>query len=1138
MAMLNLKRLGLLALAVASAACSDSSGGRRLTQTPDASCGLFGCEEADMGDMGPTGGTMPTVECTEDAVCAPNEYCARADENDLTGTCTRGCRDDASCPEGQLCDPSTRLCGGCSADTGCPEGQYCDAGAKACVEGCRTEPNSCEAGQVCDAATRACVAAVVCCTGDERTTCGVVQDAAACAGGQVIDSLSSCDPNPCGPTCETDADCAGDRYCSEFGLCALGCRTDDPGACPAGQVCDPGKHICEPGQACQTDAECPEGRFCDAGAGICSEGCRQDPSSCDAGEVCNNQRDCVSGCEADASCPNGAYCDPVGFFCRDFCGSSDDCTLDEFCAPAADGGRCVVGCRDDETDPPNDSPATATALQLVNNRAEVRGALLCGGNPDVYAIPMLQGYRVQVTLEFDAGVGDMRLRLVDRDEVTELAALNDLGSPKRIQYPAAGMGFRVPDDYFVEVSSDDAVSQTYTLRVVVIDAINDACFPDLSEEANNGRGFNNQDNAQPINWDGVGDELFCFNGSACNGDEDWFTFPGSSVNAGFSLQLSVDGLVDGDAVVETFAASRARNGLANPNYTTAAGMVTPQGRTLYEIDVPRDTVGLSDEPWLIRLRGETDNVVIDNYDLCVRLLQPGQACREDAAEPNDLINAVGANANLDALPGVTMNGRLRRSAELALPLDLALCAQETDLFRFRADDGDQIQVTATSDALAGTAVVEIIGAADGNVRGTGGLMGAAGSADPAVFNGAQPGEYFVRVRAVGAGSADPYSLSIRIDPSAMCGADRAEVGPGAMRNDAATSATPLDALPGANTRFEYDNGLVCNVPDNVGDKDWYRFSVQEPRSRICVATNAFAPAAGNLDLRLYTSVTNVADDVACQDDLACRRAGAPGVCLQGAQRFCGCRTDNDCDANGNRVLEDNEGYCIASRCRIATQLSAHNGSPEALDVQKDIVDAGDYYVLVSGADASQENSYNLAISVTPPGDTCAPDWREQLGDNDDVASATDLGAGEAAVCDAWLCADPRNMNDERGGLGDHYRLLVPAGEDRTVHLSYSRFTDGSALLTYLPLDDDGMVVDFGENPDRNGQANSECLVIRGGATDANVVVLVSGDVALNDGDKRVDYSLWVRPTDVARDGANGRCEEFGPLVNVWDVQVP
>jgi hypothetical protein len=38
MAKLNLKRLGLIALAVASAACSDSSGGKRLTQTPDASC--------------------------------------------------------------------------------------------------------------------------------------------------------------------------------------------------------------------------------------------------------------------------------------------------------------------------------------------------------------------------------------------------------------------------------------------------------------------------------------------------------------------------------------------------------------------------------------------------------------------------------------------------------------------------------------------------------------------------------------------------------------------------------------------------------------------------------------------------------------------------------------------------------------------------------------------------------------------------------------------------------------------------------------------------------------------------------------------------------------------------------------------
>ena len=208
--MLNLKRLGLLALAVAAAACSDSSGGKRLTQTPDANCGPFGCEEADMGDMGPVGGATPMVECTEDSACAANEYCARADENDLTGTCTRGCRDAASCPEGQLCDPTSRQCGGCSADVACPDGQYCDTAAKACTDGCRSESDSCGAGQVCDPATRACVAAVVCCSGADLSACGVVQDAATCADGVVIDALSSCDPNPCGARCASSASTSGE----------------------------------------------------------------------------------------------------------------------------------------------------------------------------------------------------------------------------------------------------------------------------------------------------------------------------------------------------------------------------------------------------------------------------------------------------------------------------------------------------------------------------------------------------------------------------------------------------------------------------------------------------------------------------------------------------------------------------------------------------------------------------------------------------------------------------------------------------------------------------------------------------------------------------------------------------------------
>jgi hypothetical protein len=1143
---MDAKRWGLIALAVVAGACSDSSGPKKISQTKDAECGAFGCEESDgsggvVGDMGTGGGDTGTgSECTSDTSCPDDQYCRRADPNDLTGECARGCRNDDSCPDGQICDTDTRTCGGCKTDVACAEGEYCDVATNACASGCRTEPNSCPEGETCNPDDRTCASSQVCCNGVDNSTCSLVQDAAECQGGVTVAAVTSCDPNPCGPLCANDGECDAARYCSDNGFCVPGCRVDDPNACPPGEFCDPDKHSCQPNDGCQTDLDCAEGEACDVASGACvPDGCGE----CDPGTVCNEDTNmCVPGCASDMDCPDGAYCDAVGFFCRDFCGDSEDCQPDEFCDLDAnpDGGECVVGCRDDEVDPPNDTPANATAIQIVGNRGEVRGALLCGGNPDVYAVPLLQGYRVQVTLEYDAGIGDIELRLIDRDQVTELASVVDLGSPKRIQYPGAGGGVRVPDDYFVEVRSDDQVSQSYTLRIVVIDSINDACFPDLSEDANGGRGFDNQDSAQPIAWDGRGDELFCFNGSVCNGDEDWFTFPGSDVNAGFSLELSVDGLVEGEAVVETYSAGRVRLGLGDPNFATGAGVVTPQGRTLYNIEVARDSVALSDEPWFIRLRGETNNTVLDNYDLCVRLLQPGVACREDAAEPNDQINAVGPQANLDAVMGVTANGRLRRGEELEIPVDFALCAQETDLFRFTADDGDLIEVHAVSDALAGDAIVEVIGAQDGNLRGNAGSITAIGGSDPAVFNGAQPGEYFVRVRAVGAGSADPYRIRIRIDPSAMCIADRAEVGPGSMRNDTPGTAVDLMALPGQATRFEYDNGLVCNVPDNVGDRDWYRFTVNEPGSRICVATNAFNPDAGNLDLQFYFSAPlNPLDEVPCQADITCRQAGAPGVCLQGAQRFCGCRTDNDCDADGDRVLEENEGFCIADRCRIASQISAHNGSPEALDVQKEIVDAGEYFVLVDGADSTEENSYNLAVTVTPPSDECLPDWREQENDNNDIAFATDLGAGEAAVCDAWLCADRANDNDERL-LGDNYQLLVPAGEDRTVHLAYSRFSDGAALLTYLPLDIEGMVLeDFaGENPNQNLQANSECLVIEGGATDTNVIILVTGDIALNDGDKRIDYTLWVRPTDIARDGANGKCEEFGPLVNVWNVETP
>ena len=111
----------------------------------------------------------------------------------------------------------------------------------------------------------------------------------------------SCDQNPCGEPCESDAECGDDlgRFCNlQDGLCRDGCRLEEQNGCEAGQTCDTASRFCID-LPCLRNTDCPDTRYCDfrGGSGLCNLGCRDD-DSCGNGELCEDNT-CTRVCSPD-----------------------------------------------------------------------------------------------------------------------------------------------------------------------------------------------------------------------------------------------------------------------------------------------------------------------------------------------------------------------------------------------------------------------------------------------------------------------------------------------------------------------------------------------------------------------------------------------------------------------------------------------------------------------------------------------------------------------------------------------------------------------------------------------------------------------------------------------------------------------
>ncbi len=1033
--------------------------------------GTGGMDRDDMGQGGDGGeGGGVGMPCLRDDQCGPDDFC-NVPMGANIGECEGGCRTDPdSCPEGEVCDGASREClpEPCADDDACEAGQYCNAGM--CEDGCREggdcgEPDEDGRPLICNTATRDCEPVYPCCNADACTA--ELPELCADGGGEVIAGVATCEQNPCGDQCTIDSDCPLDQYCNtEDGRCADGCRLEQPELlCLESEFCDPDKHTCET-QMCVTDEDCPDERYCDEDTNLCVLGCREDPDNCPDGQQCIENA-CVERCDVRAGegepggCLAGEYCDPITFNCLEDCFAHDDCDPDRYCE--ADSNRCIIGCRDDETEgglsgEPNDDFENATEIELVQaddrRIGQVDGRVICGDNVDFYVIELEAGERMQIDLEYDPEAGNLDLRLHGEEVVDGPLQAATLEIPERIEYPALGELIQRPATYYIEVyapGNDPLRRMEYRVLVNVVDA-GTACFPDEAEPLDNDR-----DGASPV---GVRGSTFN-NRNICPGDVDHFRLD-LSPNDGLQIQLTPtpnDADIEAALYPSTINAAQANIRLnAANNYQFRADL--------------NEGVFVGSDEWYLQVRGGSPDAVAEYRLQIVR--ENADICgTDDGTEPND-----------DLATAVLLDD-FALDAPYEVPLETAICNvgdPDVDTFCFAAEMGETIEAWTISPEAAvngelGLQFLDARGVFNGR-EGRGVEDG--DMPQPARVVNVVGGNWCVQVSGLD-GAQGPYQLFVqRLSPAdGVCANDVAEAD---GRNDRPTTATELTDVDGDGRRWENAEGYICDVGAE-SDEDWYSFNVAQPGSSLCVMIDDFDRTRADVDLDVFPS--------------------------EGAEGGAACQRADQCDRG--------RAACIERSCTPPLEVSASSRVDfEMVNLRRPFVgdQTGDFLLRV-GHDDPNEGPYQVRVTVTPT-EECGPDWQERGNNNDDMARATSLGAGERGICDTWICGDERRN-------GDWYEIEVPAGEDRTVIINYSNPIEGRLVLNAVAPD---LPEDPGSGNASSGlnAGNHQCVNIRGGSVAAPVLLQVLANQFADD--ERIDYSLQVVPTDL---GANpeGECEILG-----------
>ncbi|MCK6573194.1 hypothetical protein L6V77_19100 [Myxococcota bacterium] len=973
----------------------------------------------------------------------------------------------------------------CASDEACPPGRYCGSDGL-CEVGCRSADDVCPPDALgrtrsCDPATHLCLPNVPCCAG--VGVCGLVREDL--CGGVALQGSVTCDANPCGIDCLSDLDCGAGQFCHPVDFrCTRGCRLGDPAGCPFDETCVPetracGVVDCEAHDDCQDPAQ-----YCDFIGALatrtCREGCRDD-ASCGGGGRCAADHTCVFLCDPENDrCPGGQVCDAISGRCVPLCESNDDCPADQICD--AFSARCQDGCRDDAFEP-DDLLDEARALDLGPPDADGRRVAqavgrMCDLNPDVFTFELPAGARFRARLDFEVseagGMSGTYIAITTADG-TSTGEIPFDASPAELTFPALGVAVE-PGPVYVTVLAESATGSDYTLTIELApDA--EACFADPVDPAD--------DSLRTATR--LARETGTVGGTLCAGDEDWFVLR-LGRNDGLALSaLAFSG--SAPLRLELYRASRVDGlpGIA-PDHASGPGIEGFDG-TAYEVVVPTDTAGFSDEDWYVRLRTDVAGQQAEyrlQYDHDVS----GVVCDDDGhTEPND---EPGTAVDLDLLPDISAGGRLVPDALHGVPLDLALCPGDVDTFCLIADRDDALSATLTTASGAG-------------LRWLDGFGDPLTALIPGQPPGAAPvpqqlgrvagGRYCLQV----AGGGGPYTLSVRRDVPAMfaCAADVAETDPATgRRNDTAATATLAPPEGAAPERFAIGDGYFCDVGETA-DEDWYAYTPAPAGARLCVTVSGFADAGGDVDLEIYLPGVDE-EALPCEDDDAC--------------------------FEGERCVE---GACLLPYATAATRTA--NEMWYRGRFQPAPGSGAEYYRLVRGLPPGEGVPYRIDVSNVPDAENCGQDGPERTGQNDTPETGTALGPREIGLCDAWICPNERVT-------GDFYDVTVPAGADRTVFVDFDDVNEGRIYLYGTgpqPDPADGLSGFVRSELALGGQ---QCINLRGGARDQVFSIQVTADRMFA---SRVDYALRVVETDLDRRPA-GDCVELGgpnlptcPLRSEW-----
>jgi hypothetical protein len=696
---------------------------------------------------------------------------------------------------------------------------------------------------------------------------------------------------------------------------------------------------------------------------------------------------------------------------------------------------------------------------------------------------------MRVTVSHEAG-SEVIARLFSEEDLTTPLTTSALGeNPDVIEYPPEGEVANA-QGYLIEVSGalDGADRVLYDLSVQTA-PFNNACFSDPRE---GGEGDDDYEHATALVANGISryDDA-----SVCVGDEDWFVLP-LTVNDGLTVTLSTP--IEAQALTFKLYPRSGFGGITgapSPSYEVGLEESVEDldtGLRVYTLNVARDSAGFTiDGDWLIEVSAADVNGYA-TYQLEVNHEAAGGVCVNEAREPN---NSVADASDLETDFAFQLdNANLLAQGRDNRVLDGVICSGDVDYHCLTLAEGDILSAWAVSDTVIGELEVRLVDD-EGGAVGVSGTHTARGvDTNPASLIGAPAGRYCVVVD--GRGNAQgPYELTVRreVPMGGACSLD--EQG---GRNDTAATATPLaDVSGGQGTRFEQRNGLMCDALSDSAD--WYSFNVAQERSRVCVMLEGFNSDLADLDVELFGPASDLTTP---------------------------CTNDAQCEAEGSVA-------CIEGTCQIDAARSVFSFDFELASQPRVLVSEGEHHLRVRRGAQGAVSPYDLSVTVTPGRDVCQDDWQE-LGDRNDIGGysaigipsrATQLGSGAVGLCDTWICNGPNNIPEM-----DWYEATVPANEDRTVIINFESESDGPLDLyfwgeTGSSMGNDELFIISTTN------TNYQCLNIRGGALENTVEfgVEVSGGTSgafINDGDKRIDYSIRVVPTDLDANPA-GACSLFG-----------